>query len=48
MTDAVLKQAMDQLPTIPLGMTFVFTAFRKDLSGILPGVALFPWNVRWI
>ena len=48
MADAVLKQAMDQLPTIPLGMTFVFTAFRKDLSGILPGVALFPWNVRRI
>jgi peptide/nickel transport system substrate-binding protein len=44
--DEVLKEAMDQLPTIPLGMTFVFTAFRKDLSGVLPGVAPFPWNVK--
>jgi peptide/nickel transport system substrate-binding protein len=44
--DAILRQVMDQLPTIPLGMTYVFTAYRKNLAGILPGVAPFPWNVR--
>lgn len=44
--DALLKEAMAELPTIPLGMTFAFTAFRKSLSGVIPGVAPFPWNVQ--
>src|SRR5262249_45582955 len=30
--DELLKEAMDQLPTVPLGMTFAFTAFRKNLA----------------
>jgi peptide/nickel transport system substrate-binding protein len=44
--DALLQDSMAQLPTLPLGMTFVSTAFRSELTGIVPGVAPFPWNVR--
>jgi peptide/nickel transport system substrate-binding protein len=45
-SQAVLRDAMEQVPAIPPGMTFVFTAFRDNLFGELPGVAPFPWNVH--
>jgi peptide/nickel transport system substrate-binding protein len=44
--DALLQDSMEQLPTLPLGMTFASTAFRRELTGVLGGIAPFPWNVR--
>jgi peptide/nickel transport system substrate-binding protein len=38
--------AMTEVPTIPLGQPYERTAFRKSITGILPGVTSYPWNVR--
>ena len=38
--------AMTEVPTIPLGQQYERTAFRKSITGILSGVASYPWNVR--
>jgi peptide/nickel transport system substrate-binding protein len=32
--------------TIPLGQFSVPTAYRRDITGVLPGPATFPWNAR--
>ncbi|HSZ89753.1 MAG TPA: ABC transporter substrate-binding protein [Acetobacteraceae bacterium] len=38
--------AMMEAPTIPLGQPYERTAFRKSITGILPGARPYPWNVR--
>jgi peptide/nickel transport system substrate-binding protein len=38
--------AMLEVPTIPLGQPYERTAFRKSITGILPGARAYPWNVR--
>jgi peptide/nickel transport system substrate-binding protein len=38
--------AMTEVPTIPLGQPYDRTAFRKSITGILPGARPYPWNVR--
>jgi peptide/nickel transport system substrate-binding protein len=37
---------MMEAPTIPLGQPYERTAFRKSITGILPGARPYPWNVR--
>jgi peptide/nickel transport system substrate-binding protein len=37
---------MREVATIPLGLSFGKTAFRKSITGVLQGVAPYPWNVR--
>ena len=37
-------QAFQDVPYVPLGQQFQQTAFRAELSGILPGMPVF-WNV---
>ncbi|MBR0665044.1 ABC transporter substrate-binding protein [Roseomonas hellenica] len=44
--DEVHRAALDAVPILPLGQYFVSTAYRSNLSGILPGSAAFFWNVR--
>ncbi len=42
---ALQRQAFQDVPYIPLGQYFVPTAYRANLTGILPGNPVF-WNVR--
>ena len=41
----IQRQAFIDLPMIPLGMYYQPTAYRTNVSGVLPGFATF-WNVR--
>jgi peptide/nickel transport system substrate-binding protein len=38
--------AMSEVATIPLGQWYGKTAFRRTITGVLPGVSPYPWNVR--
>ncbi len=40
------RLAMTEAGTIPLGQFTLKTAYRKSLTGILPGNAPYPWGVR--
>lgn len=40
------RLAMEQVATIPLGINFTKTAYSARLTGVLQGVAPYPWNVR--
>ncbi len=41
----IQRQALVDVPYIPLGQMLAATAYRRDLTGVLGGFALF-WNVR--
>ena len=41
----VQKQAMEDVPYLPLGQYFPAWAYRRNLSGVLKGVPSF-WNVQ--
>jgi peptide/nickel transport system substrate-binding protein len=38
--------ALDEAGTVPLGQFYGRTAYRKSITGILPGPMSYPWNVR--
>ncbi len=40
------RLAMGEVATVPLGINFTKTAFRTGITGVLQGVAPYPWNVR--
>ena len=42
------RLALEDVATMPLGQFVLRTAYRRSLSGILPGPGLYPWNVRRI
>ena len=42
---ALQRQAFQDVPYVPLGQQFQQSAFRADLTGILPGLPVF-WNVQ--
>ncbi|WP_159994631.1 ABC transporter substrate-binding protein [Roseomonas sp. 18066] len=44
--DALQREAFEQVPVVPLGQFQQKTALRADLTGVLPGPAAFPWNIR--
>jgi peptide/nickel transport system substrate-binding protein len=37
---------MEELPFVPLGQWFGKTAYRKSITGVMQGLAPYPWNVR--
>ena len=41
----IQKQALIDLPYVPLGQTFSPTCFAQDISGVLNGFVIF-WNVK--
>lgn len=43
---AINRLALEDVATVPVGQFFLQTAFRKRLTGVLQGVAPYPWNVR--
>ncbi|WP_237216577.1 ABC transporter substrate-binding protein [Falsiroseomonas oryziterrae] len=40
------RLALDEAAFVPLGQFVIRTAFRRDITGILPGSSPYPWNVR--
>ena len=40
------RLAMEEVATVPLGISYPRTAYRKSITGVLQGVAPYPWNVR--
>ncbi len=44
----IQQRAFEQAPSVPLGQWFRKTAFRSDITGIIPAWISLPWNVRRI
>ncbi|WP_158746456.1 ABC transporter substrate-binding protein [Acidisphaera sp. L21] len=42
----IARLAMTEVATVPLGINFTKTAYRNSITGVLQGVAPYPWNVR--
>ena len=42
----ISRLAMSEVATVPLGINFSKTAYRSSITGVLQGVAPYPWNVR--
>ena len=40
------RLAMSEVATVPLGINYSKTAYRKTITGVLQGVAPYPWGVR--
>jgi peptide/nickel transport system substrate-binding protein len=40
------RLAMSEVATVPLGINYTKTAYRSSITGVLQGVAPYPWNVR--
>ena len=45
-TSELSRLAMSEVATIPLGISYPKTAYSKSITGVLQGVAPYPWNVR--
>jgi peptide/nickel transport system substrate-binding protein len=43
---ALGRLALDQVATVPLGQFTIKTAYRKSLTGMLPGSAPYPWSLK--
>ncbi len=37
---------MSEVGTVPVGMWFGKTAYRRSITGVLQGAAPYPWNVH--
>jgi len=44
--DTAGRIAMDEVSTLPLGIVFNRTAFRRSMSPPMEGAAPYPWNIR--
>ncbi len=40
------RLALEECATIPLGQFYIKTMFNRRLTGVLPGIAPYPWGVR--
>jgi peptide/nickel transport system substrate-binding protein len=45
-TDEIQRLHLDNVTYVPLGQYQNVIAYRKELKGILPGPALFYWNIE--
>lgn len=45
-TDAIQLEAFEQVPTIPLGLFYIRSAYKANLKGMLQSPAPFFWNVQ--
>jgi len=43
---ALARLALEEVATVPLGQFVIRTAWRKSLTGMLPGSAPYPWGLR--
>jgi peptide/nickel transport system substrate-binding protein len=46
LADAIATLALEEVATVPLGLFYIRTMYRKTITGILPGAAPYPWGVR--
>jgi peptide/nickel transport system substrate-binding protein len=44
--DRIQQVLFDDPPLIPLGQYTTFAAYGRDITGALPGIGSYPWNVR--
>ena len=44
--EAIGAASLENVATVPVGQFFIKTAFRKEITGILQGVAPYPYSVR--
>jgi peptide/nickel transport system substrate-binding protein len=44
--DKIQVESFNQVPIVPLGQFYMLTAYRANLTGIVPGNYCYPWNVR--
>ena len=45
-TDTIQQEAFTQVPTIPLGLFYIRSAYRADLTNMVEGQAPFFWSVQ--
>jgi peptide/nickel transport system substrate-binding protein len=45
-TDAIQLEAFEQVPTVPVGLFYIRSAYRADLKGMLESPAPFFWGVQ--
>ncbi|BCB17690.1 ABC transporter substrate-binding protein [Bosea sp. ANAM02] len=43
---ALARLALEEVATIPLGQFLSRTAYRRDITGMLPGSAPYPWGIK--
>lgn len=44
--DRIQQILFDDPPFVPLGQYTTFTTYSRSVTGILPGIGSYPWNVR--
>ncbi len=44
--DRIQQVLFDDPPFVPLGQYTTFATYGRDISGALPGIGSYPWNVR--
>jgi peptide/nickel transport system substrate-binding protein len=44
--DGIQRIAFEEVPFVPLGKFMSYTAYRKDITGVIPFIFALPWNVR--
>ncbi|MCC6716681.1 MAG: ABC transporter substrate-binding protein [Acetobacteraceae bacterium] len=44
--DAIQQTLFNDPPFVPLGQYSTFTTFNREISGVLPGIGSYPWNIK--
>ncbi len=44
--DAIGEASLENVSTVPVGQFFIKTAFRRAITGVLQGIAPYPFNVK--
>jgi peptide/nickel transport system substrate-binding protein len=45
--EAIHRDSLNQVPTVPLGQFSLYTTYSKKLTGMLEGTTPYPWNLAW-
>jgi len=44
--DAIQASLFNDPPFVPLGQYSTFTTYNRGITGVLPGIGSYPWNIR--
>jgi peptide/nickel transport system substrate-binding protein len=47
LAEAIHREVLGTLPSLPLGRFFINTGYNKDLKGMLEGTTPVAWNLEW-
>ena len=47
LAEAIHREALATVPSVPLGRFFINTAYRKEMTGMLEGTTPVAWNLAW-